>query len=110
MQKQRFYDAMALLEIAGLNNTDQWIPIDKIAEIRSYLLTNQEELEVKLPKFVLGDLTLLKDDSKYKRTILSLIRRLALYCSSAILRKRIRDIKKKTNYAYRLATPISCTR
>ena len=110
MQKQRFYDAMALLEIAGLNNTDQWIPIDKIAEIRSYLLTNQEELEVKLPKFVIGDLSRLHDDSKYKRSILSLIRRLALYCSSILIRKRLKDIKKKTMYGYKLATKITCTR
>jgi len=109
MQKQRVYDAMALLEIAGLNNTDQWIPIDKIAEIRSYLLTNQEELEVKLPKFVIGDLTLLNDDSKYKRTILSLVRRLALYCSSAIIRIRLKDKKRQTMYGYKLATQIPCT-
>tara|TARA_B110001452_G_C14957400_1_gene334824 strand:- start:78 stop:410 length:333 start_codon:yes stop_codon:yes gene_type:complete len=110
MQKQRFYDAMALLEIAGLNNTDQWIPIDKIAEIRSYLLTNQEDIEVKLPKFVIGDLSHLHDDIKYKRTILSLIRRLALYCSSILIRKRLKDVKKKTKYGYRLATQIKCTK
>tara|TARA_B110000858_G_C17727929_1_gene438573 strand:- start:73 stop:408 length:336 start_codon:yes stop_codon:yes gene_type:complete len=111
MQKQRIHDAIALLEIAGLTtDTDSWICIDKIAEIRSYLLTNQEEIEEKLPKFVIGDLSLLDDNSKYKRTILSLIRRLALYCSSAILRKRLKDIKKKTNYGYKLATPISRTR
>ena len=108
MQKQRIHDAIVLLGLAGLTNTDSWICIDKIAEIRSYLILNQKDIEKTLPKFVIGDLTLLNDDSKYKRTILSLIRRLALYCSSAIIRTRLKDKKKKTNYGYKLATQIPC--
>ena len=110
MQQQRIHDAIALLEIAGLtNDTDSWICIDKIAEIRSYLILNQKDIEKTLPKFVIGDLTLLNDDSKYKRTILSLIRRLALYCSSAIIRIRLKDKKRQTMYGYKLATQIPCT-
>jgi hypothetical protein len=110
MQKQRIHDAIALLELAGLTDTESWVCIDKIAEIRSYLILNQKDIEKTLPKFVVGDLSLLNDDNRANRTILSLIRRLALFCSSAIIRKRLKDIKKKTNYGYRLATPISCTR
>ena len=106
MQQQRLH-AKTVLEIAGLT-TDQWIPIDKLSELRSYLILNQDLLEKTLPKYVIGNLWLLNDDSKYKRSILSLIRRLALFCSSILMRKRLKDIKKKTKYGYKLATP--CTR
>ena len=109
MQK-RFKTAIAILQMAGLTDTESWVCIDKIVDLRDYLILNQEEIEKTLPKFVVGDLTLLNDDSKFKRTILSLIRRLALYCSTAIIRKRLKDKKKKSNYGYKLATPISCTR
>ena len=109
MQK-RFKTAIAILQMAGLTDTESWVCIDKISEIRDYLILNQKDIESTLPKFVIGDLSLLNDDNRAKRTILSLIRRLALFCSSAIIRKRLKDIKKKTNYGYRLATPISCTR
>ena len=93
-REQRLY-AITLLEIAGLT-TDQWIPIDQLSEVRSYLILNQEEIGKSLPKYVIGNLGLLHDDSKYKRSILSLIRRLALFCSSILLRTRLKDIKKKT--------------
>ena len=110
MTKARIQTAISLLKIAGFSKTDDWISIDKIADIRAHIVAHEQELKKTLPKCVLGDLSRLVDDNKFRRTLLSFIRRLALYCSSAIVRKRLgekrKNKKRTTVYGYKLATPL----
>ena len=110
MSKVRVQTAISLLKVAGFFKNDDWISIDKIADIRAYILAHEQELKKTLPKCVLGDLSRMYDDQKYRRTLLSFIRRLALYCSSAIVRKRLgekrKNKKRTTVYGYKLASPI----
>ena len=107
---ERYQTASALLTLAGFVDRDNWVCIDKIAELRSHILTNREELKQQLPKCVVGDLSRLSNDAKYRRTLLSFIRRLALFCDSAIVRKRLyeKTLNKKrlSVYGYKLATPL----
>jgi hypothetical protein len=75
---------------------------------------NHEELSRNLPKKVVGDLSRLNDDIKFRRTLVSFIKRLAHYCNSALLTKRLGEVKKKkrvngkrgTIYGYKLAVPL----
>ena len=108
---ERYQTASALLALAGFVDRDNWVCIDKIAELRSHILTNREDLKQRLPKFVVGDLSRLSNDAKYRRTLLSFIRRLALFCDSAIVRKRLcektlKNKKRLSVYGYKLATPL----
>lgn len=107
---ERYQTAITLLALAGFKDRETWIRIDQIVELRSYIMKNRDELDQKLPKSVLGDLSRLCDDEKYRRTLLSFIRRLAIYCSSAIVRKRLRQKRKENKrcsiYGYKLAMPI----
>ena len=109
--RERFQTATALLTLAGFVDKDNWISLDQIAETRAYILSKREELHTKLPKSVLGDLSRLYDDVKYRRTLLSFIRRLAIFCNSAIVRKRLcekrlKNKKRHSVYGYKLASPL----
>jgi len=109
--KERLRTAAALLTLAGFEDKDNWISLDQIAETRAYILSNRDELHTKLPKSVLGDLSRLCDDAKYRRTLLSFIRRLAIFCDSAIVRKRLcekrlKNKKRHSVYGYKLASPL----
>ena len=106
--KERYKTAAALLALAGFSGQSKWVSIDTIADIRAHVISNKSELEKKLPRSVTGDLSRLHDDVKYRRTLLSFIRRLAFYCSSAIVRKRIgqrrKNKKRHSVYGYKLVT------
>jgi hypothetical protein len=110
MSSKRFETAYTLLKLAGFTQTSssasEWVSIDKIADIRAHVISKKSELERNLPRAVLGDLSRLSNEDKYRRTLLSFIRRLAFYCHSAIIRKRIgqtkRNKKKHSVYGYKL--------
>ena len=91
----------------GLNK--DWIDLETIDKGCTFVLENEDLLLSKLPRRIVGDLSLLASDVPFtrRRSLLCFARRLAQCLDAAIIRKRKQiRVGKKTisKYSYRLIT------
>ena len=96
---QQVFDAL------GLNG--EWTSLETIDSGCHYVLENQDLLKEKLPKRIVGDLTLLSSDVALTRrkSLLAFARRIATYLECGLIRKRTQiRVNKKTvsKYSYKL--------
>ena len=102
--KKRALVAKAMLDAAHLSNN--WVGLDKICEVRDFVLEHYNAFSNVLPKTFLPTKEALVGET-YRRVVVNMLRRCAKVSDAAIIRKKTQRWQNggnHTSYTYRLLT------